>query len=269
MSANKPVNTPIIKELSQQYQATLKMIGEVIVKCNEELWQDYTQEVVINQLVYHVLSSADLFLARVNDEENSFKNKYGNFNPPFNSPDKVFTKKQLLDYIEEIKAKAISTFDNLTFDEFTSGVIPDFYFSYTRYGILINNLRHLSHHIGALHARLTVLGNEPLPWVNVIFGDERDTWEEMSNLGVRNMKEGKLDEAEEIFLKITPKSKNAIHFYDLACVYSLQNKQEKALDTLKICFELDPNNHLKESAKKDNDFTNIRGLPAFRRLITS
>ena len=91
------VETPIIRELSQQYQATLKMIEDVIVKCNAELWQDYTQDIVISQLAYHVLSSADLFLARVNNKESFFKNKYGNFTPPFNSPDKILTKKQLSD----------------------------------------------------------------------------------------------------------------------------------------------------------------------------
>ena len=132
---------------------------------------------------------------------------------------------------------------------------------------MLNNLRHLSHHIGALHARLTVFGNEHLPWVNIIYGDERDTWEDMSNLGVRNMKEGKLDEAEKTFLKITAKSDNAIYFYNLACVYSLKKNHEKAVDTLKICFKLDPNNHLKESAKADTDFTNIRESPAFQKLI--
>ena len=69
------VNPPIIKELLQQYQATLKMIGDVIVMCKDELWQDYTQEIVISQLVYHVLGSADLFKAKVNNEETSFTYK--------------------------------------------------------------------------------------------------------------------------------------------------------------------------------------------------
>ena len=89
------VKTSIIEELSQQYQATLKMVGDVIVNCKDELWKDYIQEIVISQLVYHILSSADLFLAKVNNEESSFKSKYGNHSPSFNEADKILTKKQL------------------------------------------------------------------------------------------------------------------------------------------------------------------------------
>ena len=40
-----------------------------------------------------------------------------------------------------------------------------------------------------------------------------------------------------------------------------------ALDTLKICFKLDPNNQFKESAKTDEDLVNIRVFPAFQKLI--
>ena len=173
-----------------------------------------------------------------------------------------------MDYLDDIKTRAIKTFNKLTFEEFTNGVIPDFYFSYTRFGTLLNNLRHLSHHIGALHARLTVLGNERLPWINIIYGDERDTFDDMSSQGLKYMQEGNLDEAEKIYIKITDKSQNPIYLYNLACVYSLKKNQVKAIETLRICFKLDPNNYLKESAKRDSDFTNIHELPAFQELIT-
>ena len=184
------VNTPIIRELSQQYQAALKMIGDVIDKCKEEIWQDYSQDVVISQLVYHVLDSADLFLAKVNDQEKFFKNKYRLSNPSLKEPNKILTKKQLSDYLEEIKTKASKTFNSISFEEFVTELNSDFFTPYSRFGILLWNLRHLTNHIGALHARITILGNEPLPWVNIIFGDVRDLFEEMDYQGTKYLQEG-------------------------------------------------------------------------------
>lgn len=116
--------------------------------CKDDLRQDYTQEVVISQLVYHILGSADLFLAKITDKESSFKYKYGTFNPPFNEPEKILTKKQLSDYLDEIKSKATKTFNNISFEEFTTDLISDFFIPYSRFGILIYNLRHLTNHIG-------------------------------------------------------------------------------------------------------------------------
>ena len=112
------------------------------------------------------------------------------------------TKKQLTDYLEEIKTKATKIFNTIPFEEFSTGLINDFFTPYSRFGFLIYNLRHLTNHIGALHARLVILGNEPLPWVNIIFGDERDKLEEMDNQGIIYLQEGKFYEAEKIYLEI-------------------------------------------------------------------
>ena len=261
-------NITIINEFSEQYHAALKMIGDVIDKCNDEFWQDYSKGVVISQLVYHVLFSADIFLAKAADEEDSFKGKYGSSPPgPFNNPNITFTKKQLAEYLTEIKEKADRVFKNLTIEEFTSGQLYLFHGSTSVFGALQHNLRHIAHHIGALHGRLHALGNKSIPWVNVVYRDERDTWEEMNDQGVTYIQDGKLDEAEKIYLEICAKSDNPGYLYNFACVYSRKGNQQKALETLETCLKLDKAKIFKEFSKTDSDFSNIRELPAFQQLI--
>ena len=55
------------------------MIGDVIAKCKDELWDDNSQEVVVSQLVYHVLFSADYNLSKTNDERELFSQGHGKY----------------------------------------------------------------------------------------------------------------------------------------------------------------------------------------------
>ena len=263
------VNSTLIEDFSEQYRASLKMIEDVIVKCKDELWQDYTQEVIISQLVYHCLGSADFNLCKTNAERDSFKAKYGNFDFPFNDKNKTFTKKQLSEYLNEIKEKADKLFKNITIDELANKTLYDFRGTISLYSSLENNSRHSMLHVGALHARLTLLGNESLPYINVRHGDERDILDELNNQGVAFILEGKIDDAEKIYLDLCPKSpNNPLYNYNFACVNSRKGNKQKALDTLQLCLKYDNGNKFKNLAKTDTDFNNIREIPQFQQLIS-
>ena len=51
--------SPLIQGLAEQYGAGLKMVQQIIEKCDDNLWNDYNREVVINQVVYHIIDSTD------------------------------------------------------------------------------------------------------------------------------------------------------------------------------------------------------------------
>lgn len=260
-------STSIIEEFSQQYFAALKMTEDVIVHCNEKYWQDYTHEVIINQLVYHILGSMDLSLSKTNDERSSFKERYGKFDFPFNNQSRNFTKQQMTDYLNEIKEKANKLFKSVTLEEFSTKTIFDYRGTLSLYSVLENNLRHSMLHIGALHARLNILDKKDYAYVNVIYGDERDTNNELNNQGVAYILEGKLDEAENIYTKLCNEPVNPLYYYNFSCVQSRKGYKEKALETLKLCLKFDNGNLFKNLAKTDTDFTNIRELPAFQQII--
>jgi tetratricopeptide (TPR) repeat protein len=58
---------------------------------------------------------------------------------------------------------------------------------------------------------------------------------------------------------------NSGAWYNKACLYALQNDKKKAITSLKKAIALDPS--LKEEAKKDNDFDNIRNSKEFKELV--
>ena len=262
------LNESLIEDFSQQYQAALKMAGNVIDKCKDDLWQDYTKEVIINQLVYHILTSADRSLSKTNEERRAFKEKYGNSNFPFNDTNKKFTKKQLEDYLEEIKLKADKMFQNISIEELTKKSIFDFRGTISLYSVLTNNLRHLMLHTGVLHARLNILDNETFPYVNAIYRDERDRINDLNDQGVAYILAGKIDEAEKIYLEICDNTENPLYLYNFACVNSHKGYKEKALNALKTCLKFDNGNLFKNLAKNDSDFTNIKDLSEFKQLIS-
>jgi tetratricopeptide (TPR) repeat protein len=55
-------------------------------------------------------------------------------------------------------------------------------------------------------------------------------------------------------------------YYNKACVYSLQNQIELALENLQKAIQLDPEKY-REMAKTDSDFVNIRHDRRFQALI--
>ena len=55
-------------------------------------------------------------------------------------------------------------------------------------------------------------------------------------------------------------------WYNKACVYSLQNAIELALENLQKAIQLNPET-CREMAKTDSDFDNIRHDPRFQALI--
>jgi tetratricopeptide (TPR) repeat protein len=260
-------NENLIQGLSEQYGAGLKMLENIIKECNDKLWEDYNQEIIISQVVYHALSSTDFYLSRTKQESDSFKAKYGD-DDSFNNKEKKFTKKQLLEYLEEIKVKSNKRFKDISIEELNDKPIFDWHGT-SVLGSLLYNLRHVMLHVGALHVRVNAAGKEPLPWVSKIYGDERDLIDEQNRKGVTLLQSGKLDEAEKIYLELIKDSENPLFYYNLACCYSRQKKPEKALDTLKTCLKYDTENRFKDLSKKDADFANIRELPGFKELMNN
>ena len=76
----------------------------------------------------------------------------------------------------------------------------------------------------------------------------------------------RLDEALGIFLElIQRKPNNSSHWYNLACIYALQQKQPEALESLEKAIELDQK--YKQQARTDSDFDSIRDSEAFQELV--
>lgn len=97
-------------------------------------------------------------------------------------------------------------------------------------------------------------------FINTNFLDARN------NLGNVYIKSGKTDKALfefEKIVKINPNYPTA--YYNIACVYSLKKDKYKALKFLEQSIKMDKS--LKEVAKNDSDFDNIKNESKFKELI--
>lgn len=257
-------DTQLMEAISEQYGAALHMLENTITKCDQGLWENTTTETVISQVIYHTLFYVDFYLSKNKAEREAFKGKYGDDGESFHEPDKLFTKEQLTAYVQEIKQKANKRFNELTIQELNGEPVFEWHGS-SELSSLLYNLRHIMLHVGALHVRINSIGNNmPLRWISKIPEEEGA---EMGDLAFWHLQQGNLPEAEKIYYELSTRTKNPTIYYNLACCYSRQEKVEQSLKTLKTCLELDQNGRFKELAKTDKDFTNVRGLEAFKQLL--
>ena len=258
-------DSQLTQAISEQYGAALKMLEETVTKCDEGLWQttDKDTDTVISQVIYHTLFFVDFYLSKNKTERETFKGKYGDDGESFHEPNKFYTKEQLTTYLQEIKEKADKRFNDLTIQELNGESVFEWHGS-SVLSSLLYNLRHIMLHVGALHVRLNAVGEIPLRWVSKT-PEEEGT--EMHEYGLWHLQHGNLTEAEKIYVELSTNSKNPLFYYNLACCYSLEQKQEKAIETLKTCLQLDQQGRFKDLAKTDKDFTNVREVQMFMELI--
>ena len=78
--------------------------------------------------------------------------------------------------------------------------------------------------------------------------------------------QGKLEQAEYYFFKAMKKDPTNIEvIYNIACLESLKNNKEKAIDLLKKLVEIDTG--YIERAQSDERFNNLKDLNEFKELI--
>jgi hypothetical protein len=256
-------DSQIMKAISEQYGAALTMLEETVEDCDEELWQDTNRDPIIAQVVYHTIFEVDLYLSRNKTERENFKGKYGPEGNTFNEPNKPFTKDQLQIYIQEVRDKAEKIFTNLTIEQLMNEPVFEWH-GVNLLSSLLYNLRHLMLHVGALHVRVNKEGKMPLRWVST-YPEAKGT--KMNNLGVWHLQNGYLAEAEKIYLELIKDSENPLFYYNLACCYSLQDKKDQSIMTLKKCLSYDNVDRFKNLATTDKDFTNVKDLDGFKQLF--
>ncbi|OLS22656.1 MAG: hypothetical protein HeimC3_29300 [Candidatus Heimdallarchaeota archaeon LC_3] len=166
---NKSSNQLITDAISEQYGASIQMLENIVKNCGEELWSDSNREIIISQVVYHVLFYIDFYLSKNKKERENFTPKLGPDQMGERTDglkwDKIFTKEELLDYITDLKRKAKKRFTDLKLEELTIDSVFEWHGSSVLSSFMYN-LRHIMLHVGALHVRLNVTGIEPQKWVS-------------------------------------------------------------------------------------------------------
>ena len=160
------MDSKIIREIIWfQFGASIDMLKNAIKACPEELWSDRSQRPEFWYLVYHTLFWLDFYLTESPDEFVPPKPfTLTELDPEGILPERIYTKSELLTYLEHGRKKCIQTIENLT-DEIAK--------KHYKYGsvemsfgeLLLYNMRHIQHGVGQLNLILRQKTDSAPRWV--------------------------------------------------------------------------------------------------------
>ena len=145
--------------IGRQFSATVQMLRSAVEACPDDLWDDRRGGTPFWHLAYHVLFFTDMYLS---DDLDSFQARdfhfdkahflpgdYQDFGGVVTTPEKAFTKAQLVDYADHCLRKCDETFEKLT-NERALERCGFWWYELNVSEFLLNNLRHVQHHAGQL-----------------------------------------------------------------------------------------------------------------------
>ena len=151
--------------VEKQFGAAIDTLEAAIVACPDDLWGDGTKEPPFWYLVSHTLFWLDYYLSE-SREGFAPPAPFGleEFDPAGVMPPRVYTKAELLEYLE---------YDRRKFNELAAGLneeterrrFKSYWMDFTRAEILLYNLRHVQHGGAQLNLILRQQTNSAPRWV--------------------------------------------------------------------------------------------------------
>lgn len=148
-----------------QFGASIDMLENAIKACPDELWEDRTHNSEFWYLVYHTLFWLDFYLTDSPDDFTPLTPfTLSELDPDGLLPERVYTKAELLIYLEHGRKKCKNVIDRLT-DEIGN--------KHYKYGsvemsfgeLLLYNLRHVQHGVAQLNLILRQKTDSAPKWV--------------------------------------------------------------------------------------------------------
>src|SRR5258708_2709153 len=157
------MNKAFKETLWKQFGASIDMLENAISLCTDELW-DNEKKFWYN--AYHCLFYLDYYLTL---EPKQFSPPAGyslsEFDPSGAMPDRVYSKEELLSYLQHSRKKCHDLIANIT-DEIANSRWVNEYRNYSVIEILLYNMRHVQHHAAQLNLLLRQgIDNAP-KWVS-------------------------------------------------------------------------------------------------------
>lgn len=142
------------KIIWQQFGAAIEMLENAIIACPDYLWDT---DAKFWHISYHTLFYLDYYLTK------------GDFTPPApytlqeldgDLPDRIYSKTELIDYLQYGKVKCHELIDSLVTGE------EVFSKRYSVFEILLYNMRHVQHHTAQLNLLLRQGMDDAPEWVS-------------------------------------------------------------------------------------------------------
>ena len=157
------MDNSINKSLWNQFGASLDMLENAITTCPDTQWDTETK---FWYKSYHCIFWTDYFLTV---EPNSFappvSYDFSEFDPSGLLPKRIYSKEELLIYLQHCRIKSHTLISELTYDKLSQRWINE-YKNYSLLEILLYNMRHIQHHSAQLNLLLRQTINDAPSWVS-------------------------------------------------------------------------------------------------------
>jgi hypothetical protein len=168
------MGNPWPEMIGRQFAAAIQMLRLAIDACPEDLWDDRTDGSPFWHLAYHALFFTDFYLSRDEkafrpmpfheDKSHFLPGDYREFGGIVGTPEKAFSRQQLLEYADHCLAKSEETFETLTNERVLERC--GFWWYELNVGeFLLNNLRHAQHHAAQLVLLLRRRADIGIDWL--------------------------------------------------------------------------------------------------------
>lgn len=151
--------------LWHQFGASIDMLENAMKACPNVLWGDRTQKPEFWYLVYHTLFWLDFYLSDSPDNFSPLKPfTLSELDPEGLLPERVYTKKEFLIFLERGRKKCRQTIENLTEEKVKKHYVfgsVDMSFGELR----LYNMRHVQHGVGQLNLILRQKTDSAPGWV--------------------------------------------------------------------------------------------------------
>ena len=154
--------------LRTQYGASIEMMRRAIQDCPDEVWDARKgSQNSFWHIAYHTLFYLDLYIGDSDEMHKAFRGQlFHKKNDQLlrQTPSRIFTREELGGYVETVAQKTFGIIENLKPEDLARRTAFPWY-DLTVAEMLLNNLRHVAHHVGQLNAILRVETNKAPDWM--------------------------------------------------------------------------------------------------------
>jgi len=151
------------KALWNQFGAAVDMLENALAACPDELWDTETE---FWYLGYHTIFYLDYYVSDPQNFVPPAPFTLSEFDPAGIMPDRTYSKRELLDYLNYGREKARRLINGFNTENANNRFVNE-YRDYSIPEIILYNMRHIQHGAGQLNLMLRQGGVVPPRWVSI------------------------------------------------------------------------------------------------------
>ena len=160
------MDTTLNTILWQQFGAAIDMLESAIIACPDEIWGDRSRKPEYWYTAFHVIFWLDYYLSDLDEKDFAPPSPYGKeeFDPAGIIPPRVYTRKELLAYLNHCRDKCRSVINAMTSKRAYERWVHDGA-DFFVLELHLYNMRHVQHHAAQLYLMLRQAIDSAPRWV--------------------------------------------------------------------------------------------------------